>query len=150
MPADGKHLGATGIPDISPGIETAEIDSENQTSVLGASISKNTLELTIRLKEWTTEGLAWALCARKVGNGMFGGGSSEIVYEPITIVWKFDNGQFGFFHAYKTYVSSPASLSPQKGEPQELECTLTCVADTTRDDNDPLYQLQNPDGFVDL
>ena len=153
VPTNGAiHCGAIGSIGVSPGVEVAEKDSENQIATLGASISKHTMEITVRLREWTTEGLSWLMAGRRVGAGFFGGGTTQLEYAPLTVVWGLDEdaGLYAFFHAYKCYVSSPASLDPNKSDNTELEATFTAVADTTRDRNDPLYQLWCPEGYRDL
>ena len=152
VPPGGIHLGASGIPDITPGVETGVIDSENQLLELGAYIKGFTLEITVRLKEWTTEGMAWAMHGQQSGNGFFGAASTVMAYEPFTVVWCFDEaaGIYGYFHAYKTYVSAPMKLSPAKAEPKELEFTLKAVADTTRARSDGLFQIFNPNQYANL
>ncbi len=150
LPASGEHAGAIGAIDVSPGVEVVEKDSENQLSILGASISAHSLELTIRLKEWTTQGLSWLTSARRMGNGFFLGSSTTLEYDSVCVVWEFDDDVYGYLLAYKAYVSSPASISPTKGDFAEFEATLTCVADTTRDKNDRLAQVWLPDGYNDF
>lgn len=153
VPTNGAlHCGAIGSIGLGGGMEVAEKDSENQLATLGASISKHTMEITVRLREWTTEGLSWLMAGRRVGAGFFGGGTSQVEYCPLTIVWGVDEdaGLYAFFHAYKCYVSSPASPELNKTDTVELEATFTVVADTTRDKSDPMYQMWNPEGFRDM
>lgn len=150
VPPGGQHLGASGVPDITPGAETAVIDSENQLLELGAYIKGFTLEISVRLKEWTTEAMAWAMYGQQSGNGFFGASSTVMAYDTFTVVFCFDEsaGVYGYFHAYKCYVSSPMKLSPAKAEPKELEFTLKAVADTTRNKSDSLYQIVNPANYA--
>ena len=116
VPGTGTHCGAIGQIGIAPGVETTEKDSENQIAALGASITKHTLEITVRLREWTTEGLSWLMPGRTSGGGFFGGGSSDLAYNSVTVIWTLseDDGEYALFHAYKCYVSSPASIEPSK------------------------------------
>lgn len=152
VPAGGTHCGAVGAIGLSPGMETSEKDCENFLTTLGASISEHSMEITIRLREWTTEGMAWLLAARRSGAGMFGGSSTDLDYKRITVVFglDLDSGLYAYFHAYKTYVSSPASLEPNKSDGLELEATLTCVADATKADDDNFWQIWNPAGYQDF
>ena len=149
VPPDGTHLGAIGPISPSPGMEMVDKECENVTNILGSSITSNTLEIEVALKEWNATAIAWLTGAQRSGAGMFGGNRTTPEYDSLTIVWTLDalTGLYGFFHVYSCYVSSPSPVSPTKDEFAEFSGTLTAVADTTRDVNDRLWQSQLPPGW---
>ncbi len=150
VPPSGIHCGAIGSIGVSNSLETEEKDSENQLAILGAAITSTGVEISVRLKEWTTAGIAWLTAGRRQGNGFFLGGTTELSYTSMCVVWEIADSEYAFALIYKTYVSSPANIEPEKGSFSEFESTLTAVADTTRVKSDQMGQLWFPDGFNDF
>jgi hypothetical protein len=150
VPTSGIHCGAIGAIAVTPGLETEEKDSENQLQILGAAVSKNSLEIKVALKEWTTEGLSWLTGGRRQGAGFFGGSSTNLSYTTLCVVWELTTDVYAYMLAYKCYVSSPAEISVEKGSLSNFEATLTAVAETTREKSDQLFQMWLPDGYNDL
>jgi len=144
------HLGATGIPDFNPAIETVDKDSQNQMGILGTAVSKHTCELTIRMLEWTREGMLWALNGEASGaNGIIGGHTTTIAESSYVVVIKLDDTpNYGYIHLFNAQVSSLPQMSFDKENFLESEVTLKGSAYSTGNYDGEMYKLYFPDDYL--
>jgi hypothetical protein len=148
VPTTGTHLGLCGPSTVTPGIETAELDCDNQLAPVLEAITKDTTEISISLYEISAAWLRIAQNASGAGRKVIFGGKSSIATHSLAIVYEpmAGAGVYGYYLIYKAQLTGPSAHALSKAEYSQIEITFSAKAHESYTSG-ALYEHMLPTGF---